>query len=128
VLRLHQHQREAVETARKGGSYALTTGTGSGRRLAYIIPIVDRALAATAAGSYRPGIKAIVVHPMNALTNSQLPGAGEVPESRFPGRASGHVRPLHRPGITKRPGEDHSEPARHPADQLRDARAGADEA
>ena len=50
----------------------LTTGTGSGKSLAYMIPIVDRVLAAKAAGTYRPGIKAIVVYPMNALANSQL--------------------------------------------------------
>ena len=31
VLRLHQHQREAVEAARTGSSYVLTTGTGSGQ-------------------------------------------------------------------------------------------------
>src|SRR5271170_1014550 len=72
VLRLHQHQREAVEAARTGSSYVLTTGTGSGKSLAYIIPVVDRFLAAKAAGTYRPGIKAIVVYPMNALANSQM--------------------------------------------------------
>ena len=72
VLRLHRHQREAIEAARTGSSYVLTTGTGSGKSLAYIIPVVDRVLAARAAGTYRPGIKAIVVYPMNALANSQL--------------------------------------------------------
>ncbi|MGI8450658.1 MAG: DEAD/DEAH box helicase [Streptosporangiaceae bacterium] len=72
VLRLHQHQREAIEAARTGSSYVLTTGTGSGKSLAYIIPVVDRVLADKAAGNYRPGIKAIVVYPMNALANSQL--------------------------------------------------------
>jgi ATP-dependent helicase YprA (DUF1998 family) len=72
VLRLHKHQREAIEAARTGASYVLTTGTGSGKSLAYIIPVVDRVLAAKAAGTYRPGIKAIAVYPMNALANSQL--------------------------------------------------------
>jgi superfamily II DNA/RNA helicase len=72
VLRLHRHQREAIQAACAGGSYVLTTGTGSGKSLAYIIPIVDRVLAAKAAGTYRPGIKAIVVYPMNALANSQM--------------------------------------------------------
>ncbi|MBO0823634.1 MAG: DEAD/DEAH box helicase, partial [Actinobacteria bacterium] len=72
VLRLHRHQREAVEIARGGHSYVLTTGTGSGKSLTYIIPIVDRVLRAKADGSWRPGIKAIVVYPMNALANSQL--------------------------------------------------------
>ena len=70
-LRLHQHQREAIATAREGRSYVLTTGTGSGKSLAYLVPIVDRVLRARADGSYRPGVKAIIVYPMNALANSQ---------------------------------------------------------
>ena len=36
-------QREAEEIARSGKSYVLT-GTGSGKSLAYIVPIVDRVL------------------------------------------------------------------------------------
>ncbi len=66
-LRLHQHQGEAVEAAASGDSYVLTTGTGSGKSLAYIIPIVDYVLRQ---GSGK-GIRAIVVYPMNALANSQ---------------------------------------------------------
>jgi ATP-dependent helicase YprA (DUF1998 family) len=71
-LRLHRHQKEAVEAARTGKSYVLTTGTGSGKSLAYIIPIVNKVLEAKANRTYQPGIKAIVVYPMNALANSQL--------------------------------------------------------
>lgn len=41
---LHQHQREAVAAACTGKSYVLTTGTGSGKSLAYIVPIVDAVL------------------------------------------------------------------------------------
>lgn len=66
-LRLHRHQSEAVRVARGGRNYVLTTGTGSGKSLAYIIPIVDHVLRN---GSGR-GIQAIVVYPMNALANSQ---------------------------------------------------------
>ena len=66
----HRHQRDAIETARTGASYVLTTGTGSGKSLAYIVPIVDRILKERA--SARPGVKAIVVYPMNALANSQV--------------------------------------------------------
>lgn len=40
-LRPHRHQREAIEAAQTGASYVLTTGTGSGKSLAYIVPIVD---------------------------------------------------------------------------------------
>src|ERR1700751_1994971 len=84
VLRLHRHQREAIEAARTGSSYVLTTGTGSGKSLAYIIPVVDRVLAAKAAGTYRPGIKAIVVYPMNALANSQLGELGKFLQVGYP--------------------------------------------
>jgi ATP-dependent helicase YprA (DUF1998 family) len=40
-LLLHRHQSEAVRVAAGGHNYVLTTGTGSGKSLAYIIPIVD---------------------------------------------------------------------------------------
>src|SRR5207248_239934 len=70
-LRLHRHQSDAVRTAQRGEHYVLTTGTGSGKSLAYIVPIVDRVLKR---GSGR-GVQAIVVYPMNALANSQ---AGEL--------------------------------------------------
>lgn len=66
-ITLHRHQREAVEAARGGQAYVLTTGTGSGKSLAYIVPIVDAVLREPR----RRGIKAIVVYPMNALANSQ---------------------------------------------------------
>ncbi|MGW7412464.1 DEAD/DEAH box helicase [Streptomyces sp. NPDC054863] len=67
TLTLHRHQREAIGAAAAGDSYVLTTGTGSGKSLAYIVPIVNEVLR-------RPnpdGISAIVVYPMNALANSQ---------------------------------------------------------
>jgi superfamily II DNA/RNA helicase/very-short-patch-repair endonuclease len=67
-MRLHVHQDRAVEVARARRNYVLTTGTGSGKSLAYIIPIVDAVLRE---GSGK-GIRAIIVYPMNALANSQL--------------------------------------------------------
>ncbi|MHC4937079.1 MAG: DEAD/DEAH box helicase, partial [Planctomycetota bacterium] len=62
-IRLHRHQEEAICTARQGDNYVLTTGTGSGKSLTYILPIVDHVLRT---GSGR-GIQAIIVYPMNAL-------------------------------------------------------------
>jgi len=67
TLLLHEHQREAILKARQGRSYVLTSGTGSGKSLTYIVPIVDHILRN---GSGR-GVQAIVVYPMNALANSQ---------------------------------------------------------
>ena len=67
ALQLHTHQRHAILKAKEGMSYVLTSGTGSGKSLTYIVPIVDHVLRN---GSGR-GIQAIVVYPMNALANSQ---------------------------------------------------------
>jgi len=67
-MRLHRHQDQAIRTARTGANFVLTTGTGSGKSLAYILPIVDHVLRN---GSGK-GIQAIVVYPMNALANSQM--------------------------------------------------------
>jgi ATP-dependent helicase YprA (DUF1998 family)/very-short-patch-repair endonuclease len=81
-LRLHRHQSEAIRVAGSGASYVLTTGTGSGKSLAYIIPIVDHVLRH---GSGR-GIRAIVVYPMNALANSQLKELEKFLKEGYPDR------------------------------------------
>ena len=72
-LRLHKHQADAIRVAATGGNYVLTTGTGSGKSLAYIVPIVDHVLRAREQEGANPKrrIRAIVVYPMNALANSQ---------------------------------------------------------
>lgn len=66
-LKLHRHQEEAILAAATGEPYVLTTGTGSGKSLGYIVPIVDHVIRH---GTGR-GVQAIVVYPMNALANSQ---------------------------------------------------------
>ena len=78
----------------------LTTGTGSGKSLAYIVPIVDRVLRDRQAGD-RPAqrVRAIIVYPMNALANSQLRELEKYLRDGYGRRPrAGHVRPLHRPG------------------------------
>jgi len=67
-FRLHKHQVESIQAARAEDNYVLTTGTGSGKSLSYIVPIVDHVLRR---GSGQ-GVQAIVVYPMNALANSQV--------------------------------------------------------
>ena len=67
-LSLYRHQTEAIRVAANDRNYVLTTGTGSGKSLAYIIPIADHVLR-TGSGT---GVKAVVVYPMNALANSQI--------------------------------------------------------
>ncbi|WP_327417170.1 protein kinase domain-containing protein [Streptomyces sp. NBC_01233] len=71
-LTFHLHQRQAIEAAQAGDSYVLTTGTGSGKSLSYIVPIVNHILKERQAGGAGGRVRAIVVYPMNALANSQL--------------------------------------------------------
>lgn len=95
---LYRHQAEAITAARRNDSYVLTTGTGSGKSLAYILPIVDRVLRE---GSGK-GIRAIVVYPMNALANSQMEELGKflggpdekprVTYRRYTGQEQGEAR------------------------------------
>ena len=99
-MTLHRHQLDAIKVAQTQGNYVLTTGTGSGKSLSYIVPIVDRVLKN---GSGK-GIKAIIVYPMNALANSQegeltkflklgyAPGGEPVRFERYTGQESEEKR------------------------------------
>ncbi len=106
-MRLHHHQVEAIRTARAERNFVLTTGTGSGKSLAYMVPIVDHALRN---GSGR-GVQAIVVYPMNALANSQeneltkflcAPGSSDRPAVTFR-RYTGQEREEQRQAILDDP-------------------------
>lgn len=69
-ITLYRHQMQAVAKATAGQSFAVTTGTGSGKSLCFFIPIIDAVIRARAAGDERR-TRAIVIYPMNALANSQ---------------------------------------------------------
>jgi Lhr-like helicase len=70
-IRFHRHQAQAVAKASQGKSFAVTTGTGSGKSLCFFVPIIDAAIRARAAGE-PARTRAIVIYPMNALANSQM--------------------------------------------------------
>lgn len=87
ALRLHRHQEEALLVAQRGEAYVLTTGTGSGKSLAYFVPIVDAVLKERRMGGKPGRIRAIVIYPMNALCNSQFEELGKfLGEGYGPGR------------------------------------------
>ncbi len=68
-LRLYRHQREAIDIARREEPYIVSTGTGSGKSLTYLVPIVDHVLRNNPDDA---SVRAIVIYPMNALINSQF--------------------------------------------------------
>ncbi len=65
---LYRHQLEALNIAKTGQSYVVTSGTGSGKSYTYFLPIIDELLRSTSSGDR---VRALVVYPMNALVNSQ---------------------------------------------------------
>ena len=80
-LRLFQHQREAIDIALRGESYVVTTGTGSGKSLTYLVPIFDAIIRSQAE---RHSVRALLIYPMNALINSQLEALRGFQERNFP--------------------------------------------
>lgn len=68
--RLYFHQEQALAEGRQGRSFVVTTGTGSGKTEAFLLPVLDGILRRKAAGT--AGVQAILLYPMNALANDQL--------------------------------------------------------
>jgi ATP-dependent helicase YprA (DUF1998 family) len=68
-LRLYRHQVDAIKKSKENKSFVVTSGTGSGKSLAYLIPIFDAVLK-TNPNDLK--VRAVIVYPMNALVNSQF--------------------------------------------------------
>jgi hypothetical protein len=70
---LHAHQEEAIRyIVEEKKNTVIATGTGSGKTECFVYPMIDELLKANINGA--PGIRAIIVYPMNALANDQLFG------------------------------------------------------
>ena len=64
---LHTHQEEALLSDE---NYLVATGTGSGKTESFLYPLIDDILKQD--NLSRPGVRAILVYPLNALANDQL--------------------------------------------------------
>lgn len=70
---LYFHQEQAIEKIVQGGrNLIVATGTGSGKTETFLIPILDHLLREREAGTLSPGVRALLLYPMNALANDQL--------------------------------------------------------
>ena len=67
---LFRHQELALDAGRAGRSFVVTTGTGSGKTEAFLLPVLDGVLRRKAEGVN--GVQAVLLYPMNALANDQL--------------------------------------------------------
>jgi ATP-dependent helicase YprA (DUF1998 family) len=71
---LYVHQERAVRNViQNGRNLIVASGTGSGKTESFLIPILDYLLREEEAGTLRrPGVRALLLYPMNALANDQL--------------------------------------------------------
>jgi DEAD/DEAH box helicase domain-containing protein len=71
IEQLYVHQAEAWETARRGESLIVTTGTASGKTLAFNLPVLD-------ALAREPKNRALYLYPTKALAQDQARALGEL--------------------------------------------------
>jgi len=67
---LYRHQEQALDAGRAGHSFMVTTGTGSGKTEAFLLPVLDGIVRRKREGA--SGVQALLLYPMNALANDQL--------------------------------------------------------
>lgn len=70
---LYKHQEKAItKLLVKRRNLVVATGTGSGKTEAFLLPIVSDLLQEYEQGSLGPGVRALLLYPMNALANDQV--------------------------------------------------------
>ena len=70
---LHRHQERAIRGMLEGRNLLVATGTGSGKTEAILFPALELLLREAAARTLaEPGVRALLLYPMNALANDQL--------------------------------------------------------
>lgn len=69
---LYLHQEQAIRKAAMGRNLVVATGTGSGKTESFLLPILNALFAEHRARTLGPGVRALLLYPMNALANDQL--------------------------------------------------------
>lgn len=100
---LYRHQEQAIRKAVAGRNLVIATGTGSGKTEGFLVPVLHHlARQAEDATLDRPGVRALLLYPMNALANDQMLRLRnllrEVPEVTL-GRYIGETRRTHRDAL-----------------------------
>ena len=70
--KLYAHQVKAILKATKKENMIVTTGTGSGKTECFLIPLINELLEEMETGTLDPGVRALLIYPMNALVNDQI--------------------------------------------------------
>ena len=75
---LYLHQEKAVKKISNGENIIISTGTGSGKTNCFLIPVINELLKEKENGTLGPGVRAIFIYPMNALSNDQMRNIREI--------------------------------------------------
>lgn len=75
---LYQHQEESIRKVSAGRNVIVATGTGSGKTEAFLYPILFDMYKEFKAGTLGPGVRALILYPMNALANDQRERLGQI--------------------------------------------------
>ena len=75
---LYLHQERAIRKAAAGRSLVVATGTGSGKTESFLVPILDSLAREQDSGTLTPGVRALLLYPMNALANDQVKRLREI--------------------------------------------------
>jgi len=71
--KLYEHQVKAIRKAVKERNLVVATGTGSGKTETFLVPILNYLFREEEAGTLsKPGVRAMLLYPMNALANDQM--------------------------------------------------------
>ena len=69
---LYKHQENAIrKIAIEGKNLVVSTGTGSGKTESFLIPVLRELVFEAERGTLTPGVRALLIYPMNALANDQ---------------------------------------------------------
>lgn len=69
---LYKHQEEAMLKIIAGRNVVISTGTGSGKTEAFLLPILNYLMMQKEEGTLNDGVRALLIYPMNALANDQM--------------------------------------------------------
>jgi ribosomal protein L40E len=69
---LYVHQEQSIRKVAAGRNVVVATGTGSGKTESFLIPILDSLIRERERGTLGPGVRALLLYPMNALANDQM--------------------------------------------------------
>lgn len=75
---LYLHQEQAIQQVFAGNNVIVAAGTGSGKTEAFLYPILLHLYKEFRSGGLCPGVRALILYPMNALANDQRERLGEV--------------------------------------------------